>query len=61
MLVLVGLGAPVADVVLEIPFSYEFFDLIFECDAFFYGVANISVISAVLVLVSFQAISPHRI
>ena len=61
MLVLAGLGAPVADVVLEVPFSDEFFDLILKCDAFFCGVANISMISAVLVLVSFRAVSPHRI
>ena len=61
MLVLEGLGALIADVVLEVPFSDEFFDLILERDAFFGGVANISVISAVLVLVSFGAVSPHRI
>ena len=61
MLVLMGLGAPVADVVLEVPFSDEFFNLIFECDALFCGVANISVISTVLVLVSFRAVSLHRI
>ena len=28
---------------------------------FFYGVANVSVISAMLVLVPFRAVSPHRI
>ena len=39
LLVLVGLGAPVADVVLE-------------CDAFLNGVANVSVISTVFILVS---------
>ena len=61
MLVLEELGAPVADVVLEVPFLDQFFNLIFECDAFFYGVANISVIPAVLFLVSFRAVSPHRI
>ena len=61
MLVLVGLGAPVADIVLEVTFSNEFFNLIFECDAFFCGVANTSVISVVLVLVSFRVVSPHRI
>ena len=53
MLVLAGLGAPVADVVLEVPLSDEFLDLIIECNTFFCGVANISVISAVVVLVSF--------
>ena len=61
MLVLIGLGAPVADIVLEVPLSDEFFNLILECDAFFCGVANIWVISAVLVLVSFRAVSPHYI
>ena len=61
MLVLAGLGAPVADVVLEVPFSDEFFDLVLEYDAFFCCVANISVIPAILVLVSFGAVSPHRI
>ena len=61
MLVLAGLGALVADVVLEVLFSDEFFDLILDRNAFFCGVANISVISIVLVLVSFRTISPHRI
>ena len=58
MLVLARLGAPVANVVLEVPFSDEFFDLILECDAFFCGVANISVILAALVLIFFER-SPH--
>ena len=53
MLVLAGLGSLVEDVVLEVSFSDEFFDLILECDIFFCGVANISVISAVLALVYF--------
>ena len=61
VLVLVGLGALVADVVLEVPLSDEFFNLILECDVFFCGVANISVISAILVLVHFRAVSPHCI
>ena len=61
MLVLKGLGAPVADEVLEVPFSDKFFDLILQRDALFCGVANNSVISAVLVLVSFREVSPHRI
>ena len=61
LLVLEGLGAPVADVIMEVPFSDEFFYLILECDAFFCGVANISVIPVVLVLVSFGAVSLHRI
>ena len=59
-LVLKGLGAPFADVVLEVPFSDEFFNLILECDAFFCGVANISVIPAVLVMVSLGVVSPHH-
>ena len=52
MSVLARLGAPVADVVLEVPLSDEFFNLVYECDAFFGGVANVSMISAVLILVS---------
>ena len=59
--VLVGLGAPVADVVSEVPLTDEFFNLILECNAFFSGVANVLVISAVLTLVSLQAVSPHRV
>ena len=42
VLVLAGFGAPVADVVLEVPLSDEFFNLIFECDAFSSGMANTS-------------------
>ena len=61
MLVLVGLGAPVTDVVLEVSLSDEFFNLFFECDAFFYGMANVSVILTVLVLVLFRAVPPHRV
>ena len=52
MSVLVGLSAPVADVVLEIPLSDEFFNLVLEYDAFFSSVANILMILAVLILVS---------
>ena len=51
--VLAGLGAPITDIALKVPLSNEFFDLILECDAFFCGVANILVVPAVLVLVSF--------
>ena len=58
LLVLAGLGAPVADVVMEVPFLDAFFDLILERDAYFSGVVNVSVILAVLVLVSFGAVSP---
>ena len=61
VLVLAGLDAPVADLVLEVPLSDEFFNFILECDAFFCGVANISVISTILVLVSFRAVSSHCI
>ena len=50
--ILTGLGDPVADVVLEVPLSDEFFNLILECDKFFGGVANILMVLAVLVLVS---------
>ena len=53
MSVLVGPGAPVADIVLEVPLSDEFFDLVLKCDAFFSGMANILMVSVVLVLVSF--------
>ena len=45
-LVLVGLGTPVADVVLEVSLSDELLNLVFEGDAFFCGVADISVKSA---------------
>ena len=61
MLVLAWLGAPVVDVVSEVPLSKEFFDLILECDAFFNGVANILMISAILILVSLRAVSQHRV
>ena len=51
--VLVGPGALVADIVLEVPLSDEFLDLVLKCDAFFGGMANILMVSVVLVLVSF--------
>ena len=51
--VLMGLSAPVADIALEVPLSDEFFDLILKCDAFFGVVANILMVLAVFVLVSF--------
>ena len=38
-MVLVGLGAPVVDVVLEISLSDKLLNLVFEGDAFFRGVA----------------------
>ena len=53
MLVLAGLGAPIADVVLEVSLSDELLNLILEDDAFFRGVADISVVSTVLALVPF--------
>ena len=57
MSVLTRLGAPVADIALEVPLSDEFFDLIIECDAFFGVVSNILMVPIVLVLVSFLAVS----
>ena len=42
-LVLMGLGVLVADVVMEVSLSNELLNLIFEGDAFFCGVADISV------------------
>ena len=59
MSVLAGLGASIADIALEVPFSDEFFDLILECDAFFGVVANILMVPAILVLISFLAVSPY--
>ena len=50
--ILVGLGAPVVDVVLKVPLPDEFFDFILECDAFFGGVANVFMISSILAWVS---------
>ena len=61
MLILAELGNPVADVVLEVSLSDELLNFVLEGDAFFSGVADISVVSAVLALVFFQAVSPHRI
>ena len=59
MLVLVGLGAPVVDVVLEVSLSGELLDLVFKGDAFFRGVADISVKLAVFILVPLLAVSSH--
>ena len=61
VLVLAGLGAPIADIVLKVSLSDELLDLLLKGDVFFRGVADISVVSAVFALVSFRAISPHRI
>ena len=56
MLVLLGLGAPVADIVLKVSFSDEFLNLILEANAFFHRVADISVVSTILVLVPLPCI-----
>ena len=60
MLVLVGLGAPIADVILEVSLSDELLNLVFEGDAFFRGVADVSVKSAIFILVLLRAASLHR-
>ena len=60
-LVLMGLGAPVTDVVLEVSLSDEFLNLVLEGDAFFRRVADIPVVLAIIVLVPLRAVSPHRI
>ena len=57
----VGLGAPVADVIMEINLSNELFNLVLEDDAFFLGVADISMKSAIFIWVPLRAIFPHRI
>ena len=51
VLVLAGLSAPIADVVLEVSLSDELLNLDLEGDAFFRGVTNIPVVSTVLILV----------
>ena len=56
-LVIVQLGAFVADVISEVPFTDEFFDLILEHNAFLSGVADIFVIPVILVLIPFWAVS----
>ena len=61
ILVIVWPGASVADIIPEVSFSDEFFNLILECDAFFRGVADISIVLAVFVLISLRVVSPHRI
>ena len=58
-LVIVWLGTPVADIILEVSLSDEFFNLILERDAPFYGVADISMVLTVFVLIPLQAVSPH--
>ena len=61
ILVVLWRGASVTDIVPEVSLSDEFFNLILEHDAFFRSVADISVESAVLVLIPLRAVSPHRI
>ena len=51
ILVVLWPGASVMDIVLEVSFSDEFFNLILECDAFFHSVVDISIKSTVLVLI----------
>ena len=53
--------ASIADIVPEVSFSDEFFNLILECDALFHGVVDIFMISVVFVLIFLRAVSPHRI
>ena len=60
-LVIVWLGAPVADITTEVSLSDEFFNLILERNALFRGVADISMESVVFVLIPLRAVSPHRI
>ena len=50
-LVLAGLGAPIADVVIEVSLSDELLNLVLEGDAFYRGVAEIPVVSTILILV----------
>ena len=60
-LVLVGLCAPFADIVLEVSLSDELLNLVLEGDAFFRGVADIFVKPIVFILVPLRAVSPHQI
>ena len=50
-LVVVRLGASVADVISEIPFSDEFLNLILEHDVLLHGVADILVIPTIFILI----------
>ena len=61
ILVILWPNAFIADIVLEVSLSDEFFNLVLERDVLFRGVANISMISAVFVLIPLRAVSPHRI
>ena len=60
-LVLVGLDPPVADVIMKVSLSDELLNLVFEGDAFFRGVADVSMKSVVFILVPLRAVSQHRI
>ena len=60
-LVLIGLGAPIADIVLEVSLSDKLHNLIFKDDAFFRGVADISVKLTVFILIPLRAVPLHRI
>ena len=60
-MVLVGLGASIVNIILEVSLSDEPFNLVFEGDAFFCGVADISVKPAVFIFVPLLAVSPHLI
>ena len=57
ILVIARLGSSVMDVIPKLRITDEFLDLILEHYAFLYGVADILVIPAVLILISFGAIS----
>ena len=50
-LVFAGLGALIADIVLEVSLSDELLNLVLEGDTFFHSVADIPVVSVVLILV----------
>ena len=60
-LVLVGLRAPITDVILEVSLSDELLNLAFEGDEFLCGVVDVSVKSVVFILVPLRAVSLHRI
>ena len=60
-LVVTRLGTFVANVISEVPLSNEFLDLIPEHNAHLDGVADIFVISEILILIPFLAVSSQRI
>ena len=61
ILVIMWLGASIADIILEVSLLDEFFNLILKRDALFRGVADISRESTVFVLIPLRAVSPHLI